>query len=354
MTTTTAPPMHADHDRCYAAVLARDRRFDGCFITAVRTTGIYCRPSCPTPILPKSGNVEFLASTAAAQRRGYRACKRCAPDAVPGSPAWDQRGDLAARAVRLIDDGLIDRVGVAGLADRLAVSSRHLNRILLAELGAGPLDLARARRAQAARVLIETTERPFSELCHASGFGSLRQFNETIQTVFAATPTELRAAATRRAHRTATTPPSDAQTCTTQVSTSLDTTTPPSDAQTCTTQVSTSLDERTSGMTIALRLAVRAPFDAPRMRWWLGAHAVAGVEAIDGITWRRSLRLPNGSAIVSGSVSGAISGSQAPQPRNGLSAPASFGYGKATTFASPGKPAARAATVAEVSKRLPP
>ncbi len=188
----------ADHDRCYRAVLSRDARFDGTFFTAVRTTGIYCRPSCPTPVLPKARNVDFYPSAAAAQRAGFRACKRCRPDATPGSPEWNSRADLVGRALRLIADGVIDRVGVGGLANQLAVSERHLVRLLQSEVGAPPLALARAQRAQTARVLIETTELPLGQVAFASGFASIRQFNDTIREVFASSPTELRAAQAKR------------------------------------------------------------------------------------------------------------------------------------------------------------
>src|SRR6266702_1391546 len=181
-----------DPDTCYRAVQSRDRRFDGWFFTAVRTTGIYCRPSCPA-ITPLRRNVEFFPSAAAAQRAGYRACKRCRPDTSPGSPEWDVRGDLAGRALRLIADGVIDRAGVPGLARRLGYSERQVNRTLVAEVGAGPVALARAQRAQTARVLLETTDLPSADVAFAAGFASVRQFNDTVQAVFATTPTGLRA-----------------------------------------------------------------------------------------------------------------------------------------------------------------
>src|SRR5437762_5048867 len=188
-----------DFERCYRAVESRDARFDGWFITAVTTTGIYCRPSCPTPVRPKRANVRFYPTAAAAQLAGYRACKRCRPDASPGSPEWNVRGDLVGRAMRLIADGIVDRDGVAGLASRLAVSERHLHRLLLTELGAGPLAIARAQRAQTARLLIETTDLPFTDVAFAAGFESIRQFNDTVREVFALTPTALRTAGRRRA-----------------------------------------------------------------------------------------------------------------------------------------------------------
>src|SRR6186713_2860503 len=183
--------MELDFERCYRAVDSRDQRFDGWFYTAVRTTGIYCRPSCPA-VTPKRENVTFYPSAAAAQRAGFRACKRCRPDAAPGSPEWDMRADLVGRAMRLIGDGIVDREGVPGLASRLGYTERHLNRLLTAELGAGPLALARAQRAQTARILIETTDLGLSEIAFAAGFGSVRQFNDTIQEVYAQSPSALR------------------------------------------------------------------------------------------------------------------------------------------------------------------
>ena len=181
-----------DFERCYRAVQGKDARFDGWFVTAVTSTGIYCRPSCPA-ITPKRANVRFHPTAAAAQLAGFRACKRCRPDAAPGSPEWNVRADVVGRAMRLIADGVVDRDGVQGLAARLGYSERHLHRLLRAEVGAGPLALARAQRAQTARVLVETTELPFSQVAFGAGFASIRQFNDTVREVFAATPTELRA-----------------------------------------------------------------------------------------------------------------------------------------------------------------
>jgi AraC family transcriptional regulator, regulatory protein of adaptative response / DNA-3-methyladenine glycosylase II len=169
------PPL--DPDQCYVAVHSRDQRFDGWFVTAVRTTGIYCRPSCPA-ITPKRANVDFYPTAAAAQQRGFRACKRCRPDATPGSPEWNVRQDVVARAMRLIADGVVDREGVAGCR-RLGYSQRHLNRVVTDELGAGPLAIARAQRAQTARLLVETTALPLTDVAFAAGFGSVRQFNDT-------------------------------------------------------------------------------------------------------------------------------------------------------------------------------
>ena len=244
--------MELDFERCYRAVDSRDQRFDGWFYTAVRTTGIYCRPSCPATT-PKRENVTFYPSAAAAQRGGYRACRRCRPDAAPGSPEWDVRADTVGRAMRLIGDGVVDREGVPGLAARLGYTERHLHRMLTAELGAGPLALARAQRAQTARVLIETTDLGLAEIAFASGFGSIRQFNETILEVYACPPSALRQ---RRP-----------------------------------------VPQAGAG-TISLRLAYRSPLHAGAMLEFLSARALPDVESCEETTYRRILSLPHGGATV--------------------------------------------------------
>lgn len=183
--------VHDDFDRCYLAVRSRDRRFDGRFVTAVRTTGVYCRPSCPAQT-PKPQNVSFFSCAAAASAAGYRACRRCRPDAAPGSRDWDTRADLAARALRGIQAGLVDGAGVPGLARRLAVSERHLHRVLVREVGVSASDLARTRRAQTARMLIEHTELPMSAVAFSAGFSSVRQFNDVMRAEFGTSPVSLR------------------------------------------------------------------------------------------------------------------------------------------------------------------
>jgi AraC family transcriptional regulator of adaptative response / DNA-3-methyladenine glycosylase II len=248
--------VHEDPDRCYLALQSRDPRFDGWFVTAVTSTGIYCRPSCPART-PLRRNIRFLPTAAAAQRAGFRACKRCRPDATPGSPEWDQRADVVGRAMRLIADGVIDRSGVPGLAARLGYSVRQLERVLLAEVGAGPVALARAQRAQTARILIETTTLPMTEIAFAAGFSSIRQFNDTVRSVFAAPPTALR-----------TSVPGSAR---------------PADG---------------SPGTVALRLPFRRPLSPDNLFGHLAATAVPGVEEVRGLTYRRTLRLAHGPGIV--------------------------------------------------------
>src|SRR5437016_5699109 len=197
---TTAPGGVAvlDDERRYQASVSKDPRFDGVFFIGVTSTDIYCRPSCPA-ITPKRANMRFYRSAAAAQEAGFRACKRCRPDASPGSPEWNIRADVVGRAMRLIADGVVDRDGVEGLARRLGYEQRQVRRLVTAELGAGPLAIARAQRAQTARILTETTALPLSEIAFAAGFASIRQFNATIREVFAVTPTQLRAARGKRA-----------------------------------------------------------------------------------------------------------------------------------------------------------
>ncbi|MER7728668.1 AlkA N-terminal domain-containing protein [Streptomyces sp. NPDC096323] len=247
--------MHTDTERCVRAVQSKDARFDGWFFTAVLTTRIYCRPSCPV-VPPKVENMSFYPSAAACQQAGFRACKRCRPDTSPGSPEWNARADSVARAMRLIRDGVVDREGVPGLAARLGYSARQIERQLLAELGAGPLALARAQRAQTARVLIETTGLPMAEVAFAAGFASIRTFNDTVREVFALAPGELRTRASRPAR-------------------------PPA----------------TPGV-IALRLPYRAPLNPSNLFGHLAATAVPGVEEWRDGAYRRTLGLPHGHGIV--------------------------------------------------------
>jgi AraC family transcriptional regulator of adaptative response / DNA-3-methyladenine glycosylase II len=249
--TSTTSAMHLDLESCYRAVKSRDRRFDGVFYTAVRTTGIYCRPSCPART-PAFHNVTFHPTAAAAQAAGYRACKRCLPDATPGSPDWDVAADVAGRAMRLIADGVVDREGVDGLAHHIGYTTRHLSRLLTQELGAGPLALARAKRAQTARVLLETTDLGVADIAFAAGFSSVRQFNDTIREVYAATPTRLRGGRGRGAQ----------------------------------------------GGVLQLRLAVRTPFAGRALLAFLSARAVEGVELATESAYARTLRLPHGTGTV--------------------------------------------------------
>jgi len=243
-----------DSDRCWQAVEACDPRFDGWIFCGVTSTGIYCRPSCPART-PKRENVRFYAAAAGAQAAGFRACRRCRPDATPGSPEWDGRADLVGRAMRLIADGVVERDGVSGLARRLGYGERHVDRQLVSVVGAGPLAIARAQRAQTARILLETTGASIADVAFAAGFRSVRQFDAIVRDIFASTPGELRSRA-RRHGRTE------------------------------------------DGGVVALRLPYRAPLDAEGLIAFLGLRVVRGVEELLDGAYRRSLRLPHGAGAV--------------------------------------------------------
>jgi AraC family transcriptional regulator of adaptative response / DNA-3-methyladenine glycosylase II len=187
----TASAPWLDERTAYRAISGRDPRFDGRLYVGVLSTGIYCRPSCPART-PRPENCRYYAAAAAAVAAGFRACRRCRPDALPGTRQWDARGDLAARALRAIADGVVDEHGVAGLAARMHVSDRHLHRVLVTEVGASPLQLARTRRAQLARVLLDQTSLPMADVAFAAGFASVRQFNDVMRAEFGAPPSVLR------------------------------------------------------------------------------------------------------------------------------------------------------------------
>ncbi len=246
---------------------SRDARFDGRLYFGVTSTGIYCRPSCPAPPA-KPEHLTFHPSAAAAQQAGFRACRRCRPEASPGSPEWSVREDAAARAMRLIGDGVVDRDGVRGLAAALGYSPRQVERLLVAELGAGPLALARARRADTARTLLEATTMSVTDVAFAAGFSSVRSFNATIRAVFAASPTGLRRAVRRARARAG------------------DGAHPPAPAP-----------------ELTLHLAHRTPLHGDSLFGHLIATAVPGVDAWlpdDGPrgALHRALRLPHGPGVV--------------------------------------------------------
>ena len=277
--------MHDDHDRCVRAVQGKDARFDGQFITGVTSTGIYCRPSCPART-PAPRNMRFYPSAAAAHRDGFRACKRCQPDATPGSPGWNIRADVVARAVRLIHDGLLDRSDVPTLAAAVGYSPRHLERLMREEVGAGPLGLARAQRAQTARTLVERTDLPFSDVAWAAGFGSIRTFNETIRQVYARAPRELRSRGARRGS-----PLGDLSREATLVPHRGEATRARERADRCG-------DGGVSWTAVPLRLPFRPPLQGGQLFGALVATAVPGVEEWTGNSYRRTLRLPRGLGIL--------------------------------------------------------
>jgi len=260
------PTTDALFEQRYRALTSRDSRFDGQFIAGVHSTGIYCRPSCPA-MTPHARNVSFYRTAAAAHEAGLRACKRCQPDAVPGSPDWNLHDDLASRAMRLITDGVVEREGVPGLARHLGYTPRHLGRVLVNELGAGPLALARAHRSQTARTLLANTDLSVADVAFAAGFSSIRQFNDTLQAVYEMTPSEIRAKAV-----------------------------PIRGSRSQRATDATAQHDNAELTEVTLRLPARAPFDGAGLLNFFAAHAVPGLEVADAANYQRSVHLPNGVA----------------------------------------------------------
>jgi AraC family transcriptional regulator, regulatory protein of adaptative response / DNA-3-methyladenine glycosylase II len=271
--------MTLDSDTCYRAVLARDPRFDGRFYTAVTSTGIYCRPVCPART-PARRNMRFYPHPGAAEAAGFRACRRCRPETSPGSPEWNVRADLTGRAVRLIADGYVDEHGVDGLARRLAVTERHLRRLLVAELGAGPLALARSMRMQTARRLLAETAMPVTEIAFASGFSSVRQFNATFLEAYGKPPSSLRPALRRPA------PPGG--------------------------------QAGPDGAWLTLKLACREPFDGAALLDFLALRAVPGVEQVSGQRYARTIHAPGGPGLIELTLPGPARPGARAEPRHVL------------------------------------
>lgn len=242
-----------DPEACYRALSSRDPRFDGWVYAGISSTGIYCRLSCPART-PRRENCHWYPTAAAAQAAGFRACRRCQPDAIPGSPMWDLNEDITARAMRMINDGVVDREGIGGLAARLGYSTRQVQRVLQDHAGAGPLALARTRRAHTARLLLQTTRLPVSSIAFQAGFSSVRQFNDTIREVYGQTPTALRG---RRG---------------------------------------TVAVAEAGGL--VLRLPVRQPFDGAGLLSFLATRTVTGLESGGPQGFARSVRLPHGHGVV--------------------------------------------------------
>jgi AraC family transcriptional regulator, regulatory protein of adaptative response / DNA-3-methyladenine glycosylase II len=316
-----------DIDACYRAVVARDPRFDGRFFTGVTSTGIYCRPICPART-PARRNMRFFPHAGAAEAAGFRACRRCRPEASPGSPDWNARADLAARAVRLIADGYADEHGISGLARRLAVTERHLRRLLLAELGATPIALARTARLQTARRLLTETDMPVTEIAFASGFASIRQFNASFREAYGRPPTALRGRARRPRPRPAVgirpgPPPAagmgrpdgwDADGPGTAGQGPREETAggarpgpPPAAGMQVRDRQGVNgrgtggpgpPGETAGGTWLTLRLACREPFDGRSLLQFLAARAIAGVEEVAQGHYTRTVRAPGGSGIV--------------------------------------------------------
>jgi AraC family transcriptional regulator, regulatory protein of adaptative response / DNA-3-methyladenine glycosylase II len=237
--------MELDRDICYRAIAARDRRFDGRFFIAVRTTGIYCRPICPART-PMRKNVEFYATAAAAQEAGYRPCLRCRPETAPNIGAWNGTSNTVSRALGLIEAGLLDDGGVEVLADRLGIGPRQLRRLFQEHIGASPYAVAQTRRVLLAKQLIHDTNLPMTAVAMASGFGSLRRFNDTFHLLYGRPPSQLRRAREGAAREAS---------------------------------------------PIALTLSYKPPYDWRAIADFLAARAIAGVERVEPLGYRRTIAL---------------------------------------------------------------
>jgi AraC family transcriptional regulator, regulatory protein of adaptative response / DNA-3-methyladenine glycosylase II len=233
--------MELDHPTCYAALQTRDSRFDGRFFTAVKTTGIYCRPICPARI-PKPENCQFFPSAAAAEDAGFRACLRCHPELSPGFWSRVTTEATVTRALNLIAAGALDRGDVATLAGRLGVTDRHLRRLFIQHLGASPIKVAQTQRLQFAKQLLDQTALPITEVALASGFSSVRRFNHLMQQVYGRSPRELRQGKAKSA-------------------------------------------------VLQLKLPFIPPYDWDAIVSFLGKRSIPGVESVSGKSYRRTIAL---------------------------------------------------------------
>jgi len=246
--------MDLDHDACYRAISQRDARFDGRLFTAVKTTGIYCRPICPART-PLSKNVTFYPTAAAAQAAGFRPCLRCRPETAPDMGAWRGTSNTVSRALSLIELGALDNADVEGLADRLGVGERQLRRLFAQHLGASPIAVAQTRRVLLAKQLIHETHLPMAEVAFAAGFGSIRRFNETFQALYGRPPGELRRAK------------------------------------------SPDVSAGARGE-VSLLLRYQPPYDWPAMLAFLKVRAIPGVERVTDIAYARTIQLDGAQGIV--------------------------------------------------------
>lgn len=234
-----------DRSALERARLSRDPRFDGKFFIAVTSTGIYCRPICPSRC-SKSCNVRYYPTAAAAAEAGFRPCLRCRPEAAPGSPAWLGTSAIVRRALRLIDAGVLDEDSVDVLASRVGIGARHLHRLFVQHVGASPITVAQTRRLHFAKRLLDETALPITEIALAAGFGSLRRFNDAFQGTFRRAPRELRRRVQGRV-------------------------------------------DAGHEHTVALRLAFRPPYDWDQVRDFLATRAVPGVERVDARGYARTV-----------------------------------------------------------------
>jgi AraC family transcriptional regulator of adaptative response / DNA-3-methyladenine glycosylase II len=247
--------MDLDHEACYRAISLRDARFDGRLFTGVKTTGIYCRPICPART-PRSENVIFYPTAAAAQEAGFRPCLRCRPETAPDLGAWRGSSNTVSRALALIELGALDEADVDTLAGRVGVGERQLRRLFRQHLGASPVAVAQTRRVLFAKQLIHETRLPMAEIAFAAGFGSVRRFNETFQALFGRSPGAL-----RRSKQA----------------------------------------EKSAGPRGEVRLLLRyqPPYDWRAMLGFLAARAIAGIEHVTGNRWSRTIEIDGREGTVS-------------------------------------------------------
>jgi AraC family transcriptional regulator, regulatory protein of adaptative response / DNA-3-methyladenine glycosylase II len=252
--------MELDPTICYQAVLSRDPRFDGRFFGGVVTTGVYCRPICRVRP-PKPENIRWFACAAAAESAGFRPCRRCRPEAAPGTSAWLGSSAVVTRALRLISEGVMDETGLEELSTRLGIGSRHLRRLFAEHLGVSPLAIAKARRVHFAARLIQETELPITEIAFAAGFGSVRQFNHAMLSAFGQSPTQIR---NRRGLK----------------------------------REMKRIKHTQNRGGLLLRLPYRPPLDWAAMSGFFKQRATPGVEAVDGDCYRRTIQLNSVAGVI--------------------------------------------------------
>lgn len=248
------PPLPAlafplDDAICERARLSRDPRFDGRFFTAVRSTGIYCRPVCPAPT-PHRRNVDYYPSAAAAEAAGFRPCLRCRPELAPGEGAWRRGDDAVARALKLIDQGFLAERSLDALAERVHLGERQLRRLFVERVGAAPIRVHGTRRLLFAKQLLTETRLPITEVAAASGFSSLRRFNAAFLDAYRMAPSALRRQAPQE----------------------------------------TTADD--AAAPLVLRLGYRPPFDFAATLKFLHGRALPGVEAVDARSYSRTIGTP--------------------------------------------------------------
>jgi AraC family transcriptional regulator of adaptative response / DNA-3-methyladenine glycosylase II len=252
MDAVIAPGLDLDRAALDRARISRDARFDGRFYIAVLSTRIYCRSICPAPS-PKTVNIRYYPTAAAAAEAGFRPCLRCRPEAAPGTPAWLGTSAVVRRALHLIDDGALDEASVEDLAERVGLGARHLHRLFVQHVGASPLAVAQTRRLHFAKRLLDETRLPITEIAFASGFGSLRRFNDAFLATYKRAPRDLRRQEQARAG---------------------------------------------ASETVTLRLAYRPPYDWASVLDFLAARAVPGVERASAREYARTVALESGAAAI--------------------------------------------------------